>query len=149
MKKIFTIEDLKKAFEDGRLYEAGELELDTEGGKIGRTFDAWLKQTIVIESSKEEKIDKIKDILEEVGSTSTGELEAQTSPVINSMGEAHVLAERFHPNCVDIVSYVGSMDVGEDSIPYEDLTEDVIDEILELLRDHPDWTGDIGEERVL
>lgn len=36
-----STEDLKKAFEDGRLYEAGELELDTN---IRQTaFEVWLE----------------------------------------------------------------------------------------------------------
>jgi len=39
-KENFTIEDLKKAFTDGELYDANELEFDTEG--FDTAFDAWL-----------------------------------------------------------------------------------------------------------
>lgn len=38
---IFTIDDMKKAFEDGCLYDAGELELDTNG--MQTSFNAWIK----------------------------------------------------------------------------------------------------------
>jgi len=39
-KETFTIDDLKKAFTDGELYDACELEFDTEG--FDTAFEAWL-----------------------------------------------------------------------------------------------------------
>jgi len=39
-KQTFTLEDVKKAFIDGRLYEANELEFDTNG--FDSAFDAWV-----------------------------------------------------------------------------------------------------------
>ena len=35
---LFTIEDIKRAFEDGRNYEAGQLEIDLTGPTA---FDSW------------------------------------------------------------------------------------------------------------
>jgi hypothetical protein len=39
--KTYNIEDLRKAFDDGRLYDANELELNTKGEQTA--FDAWIK----------------------------------------------------------------------------------------------------------
>jgi hypothetical protein len=41
VKNVFTLNDVKKAFEDGRKYEAGELELDTNG--METAFNSWVK----------------------------------------------------------------------------------------------------------
>jgi hypothetical protein len=40
---IYTIDDLRQAFFDGRLFEAGELEIDCVGYLT--VFDAWFKKT--------------------------------------------------------------------------------------------------------
>jgi hypothetical protein len=39
--KQFTLADLKKAFEDGKKYGDGELELDTAGRETA--FEVWLE----------------------------------------------------------------------------------------------------------
>jgi len=90
--------------------------------------------------SKTEKILRIKEIIKEWGETTTAELEVGSSPCISSIGNGSancsILVEKFDKESVDIVSYVGSMETSEDTIPYEDLEEDVIDEILDLLEDY-------------
>jgi len=40
---IYTIDDLRRAFHDGRLFEAGELEIDTN--TYLTVFDAWFEKT--------------------------------------------------------------------------------------------------------
>lgn len=41
VENVYTKEDLERAFKDGRLYEAGELELNTAGEQTA--FDPWFR----------------------------------------------------------------------------------------------------------
>ena len=90
--------------------------------------------------SKTQKISRIKEIIAEWGSTSTAELEADHSPCISSSGtnkmNVSVLVERFNYEDVGIFTYNNETEVAEDDQPYEALSEDVIDEILDLLEDY-------------
>ena len=90
------------------------------------------------EKSKEEKITRIKEILKEWSpeGVSTMELEAQTSPCISQTGQTYQLVERFALDCVSVFTYVGSVETSEDELSYEELAEEVIDEILDLLEDY-------------
>ena len=47
-----------------------------------------------------------------------------------------VLVERFNYEDVGIFTYNNETEVAEDDQPYEALSEDVIDEILDLLEDY-------------
>lgn len=133
--KKFTEKDLEKAFKEGRLYEAGELELDTNGRETA--FEVWLEQAFP--NDKANKISNIKRILEKCfeGETSTMELEADHSPCISSTGtnrmNVSVLVERFGTNDVGVFTYNNETEIAEDDLTYEELEEDVIDDILELL----------------
>ncbi len=89
---------------------------------------------------KTEKILRIKEIVREWGATTTAELEADSSPCISSSGtnkmNVSTLVEGFNLNNVKIVTYNNETEIAEDNIPYENLTEDVIDDILYLLEDY-------------
>jgi transcription antitermination factor NusA-like protein len=89
---------------------------------------------------KTEKILRIKEIIREWGATTTAELEADSSPCISSSGtnkmNVSTLVEEFNLSDVKIVTYNNETEIAEDNIPYEDLTEDVIDDILYLLEDY-------------
>jgi len=122
--KKYTEQDLKTAFNDGRLLDE-------------KDFDAWLEKRFP--NDKANKIREIKRILEKCydGSTTTCDLEADSSPCISSTGtnkmNVSVLVERFGTNDVGIFTYNNETEIAEDDAPYEDLEEDVIDEILSLL----------------
>ena len=89
--------------------------------------------------TKEEQILEIKRILRDCceGSTTTCELEADHSPCISSTGtnrmNVSVLVERFGTNDVGVFTYNNETEIAEDDLTYEELEEDVIDDILELL----------------
>ena len=89
-------------------------------------------------TTKEEKITRIKEIIKEWSpeGVSTMELEAQTSPCISQIGQTCQLVEHFFLDYVSVFTYVGSRETSEDELTYEQLSEEVIDEILDLLEDY-------------
>ena len=89
--------------------------------------------------TKTQKISRIKEIIGEWGETTTAELLADHSPCISSVGNrvnTSVLVERFGLHDVGIFTYVGDVEESEDDLTYEELEEDVIDDILNLLEDY-------------
>ena len=90
--------------------------------------------------TKTQKISRIKEIIGEWGSTTTAELEADSSPCISSSGtnrmNVSTLVEGFYRNHVNIVTYNNETEIADDEISYEELSEDVIDDILGLLEDY-------------
>ena len=46
------------------------------------------------------------------------------------------MIEGFNEDDVDVVSYVNETEVSEDSIEYEDLSDDIIDEIHSIMEDY-------------
>jgi len=84
-------------------------------------------------TKKDRIIEKIQSIIKEWGSFSTGDVQADCSPCIASIGSNIVqLAERFNLDKVSAVTYEHDREIDEDEIPYEELTVDVLEEILEL-----------------
>lgn len=82
------------------------------------------KKTIVIEN--------IKKIIDEWGSFSVGEVEADCSPCVNNIGGLTALAERFGVD-VDVVVYDKDGNEHDSySLEYEELELDVLEEILTL-----------------
>lgn len=85
---------------------------------------------------KQELIEKIKSIINECGSFSIGEADADCSPCVNSMGNLVALAEYFNDENVGVEVYDSeshSSDFIESyNITYENLSVDVLKEILEL-----------------
>jgi hypothetical protein len=81
---------------------------------------------------KTEIIKRIQKIIVEFGGFTTADVEANGSPVIRSLGNTHLLAEQFWGHKVTAVLYVNDTETDEDYISYEDLSEDVLGEILML-----------------
>jgi hypothetical protein len=98
--------------------------------------------------NKEEKILYIKNIVKDFGTFTTADVEAESSPCINSMGkDAHQLLETFYEHKAEAISYIHDSEVGTDYLTYEDLREETIEEILILAQS---WEaislGSIGGE---
>ena len=87
--------------------------------------------------TKEEKITQIKDIIEKWGDTTSCELELESSPCINSIGtnksNVSILIEGFHLDHVSTITYQNEDELGYDDYEYEDLSDDVIDEIYDIM----------------
>ena len=86
---------------------------------------------------KNEKIIKqIKEIIAEFGSFGVGEVEADCSPCVGSLGNYVGLAEEFNLNGVEVNVYMpsgfSSDPEDEYGITYEELDKDVLEEILLL-----------------
>ena len=90
--------------------------------------------------TKTAKISRIKEIIGEWGETTTAELEANSSPCISSSGtdkmNVSTLVEDFNYHNVKVVTYNNETEIAEDYLTYEELEEDVIDDILNLLEDY-------------
>lgn len=89
-------------------------------------------------SDLEDKASRIMEIIEEWGETTTAELEADCSPCVSSVGSrpnVSALVEGFDYTTAKVVTYVDELDTGEYYVDYSDLSEDVLDDILELLED--------------
>jgi len=99
--------------------------------------------------TKDEQIIEIKRILRECceGSISTCDLQAESSPCISSTGtnktNVSVLAEVFGDD-VEISTYVGELEIATGNVDYEDLSEDVIDEIYNLFEQY-----EVGLDKTL
>ena len=83
------------------------------------------------------KLQNIKRIVNTYGSFTIADLEGDSSPLINSMGKDNFqLAERFYDTGVDAITYVHETEVSDDFIEYENLDDDVIDEINTLAENY-------------
>lgn len=85
-------------------------------------------------------IKRIKDILAVWGSTSCAERERDHSPCLNSIsnGKDNVseLVEQFYSDSVETVVYHGEIDIQYNNYSYEELPEEIIDEILEIVEEY-------------
>lgn len=79
-----------------------------------------------------QKISQIEIIVNDYGSFTPNEIGSQC-PVINAIGKHSVIVERINANDVDICEYVDGMEVNEATLSYEELSNDLIDEIYELV----------------
>ena len=82
--------------------------------------------------SKKSVIKRINKIIVKHGEFTTADVEAESSPVIQSFGKTHLFAEKFGEHKVTAVLYVADRETDEDYITYENLSLDVLEEI-ELL----------------
>lgn len=83
--------------------------------------------------TKYSKIEYIKKVISEWGSFTTAEVEADCSPAINVIGDHSLLVESFWHDTVTAYEYVHSTCVSETDIRYEDLDEEVINDICTLV----------------
>ena len=91
--------------------------------------------------NKQETIKTIRKIISNWGSPITdADKELISSPVINQMGKDHFsLAESFHLDYVGVTTYVHEIVTDETDMSYEDLSEDILEEILESLKTYDEY----------
>ena len=91
--------------------------------------------------SKQETIKTIRGIISNWGSPITdADMELISSPIINQVSKDHFsLAESFHLDYVGVTTYVHEIVTDETDIPYEDLSEDILDEIWVALVDYEEY----------
>jgi len=76
-------------------------------------------------------IKKIKTIINKVGELTSSQMELDSSPCLATMGkDSCQLVEGFGHHKVTAVIYVHETETGEDYIAYEDLSKDILEEIL-------------------
>ena len=81
---------------------------------------------------KKKLIEKIKIIISEIGSTSTGEMQSQSSQVYKDRATRHScsLVESYNAENITVVEYVHEQEVHEFYAPYEDLKTWQLKEVL-------------------
>jgi hypothetical protein len=147
--KILTVD--KENLTDAQLSKVNDLFAEIYGDEFKGITSERYTFTLMVEVIKQgqskddmpmelfNKIKRINTILDKCfnGSVTTAELEADSSPCISSKGtnkmNVSVLVERFSINNVGVVTYNNETEIGEDDMSYEELDEEIIDEILELL----------------
>ncbi len=91
-------------------------------------------------SDRERKIAIIKRIIEVWGETTVTELELDHSPCLNSIGNGIMnvseLVEEFMPNGVNTITYHDDMDLGYSNYSYDELPDEIIDEIYQIMLDY-------------
>jgi hypothetical protein len=106
-------------------------DLIDKGGSYGNTWN------VIDMSEREEKIEFIKKVLNTWGTTSTSELELESSPIYNNLtGKICTLVEEFTEDYVRVVTYDDDIDIDEEDVPYEKLSDDLIDEIYSLIEQY-------------
>lgn len=82
-------------------------------------------------------IKKIKAIIKEHGMFTTADVQAQSSPSVGALKGINQLCESFKHDTVEVVTYDRNDDeIDSESVHYEDLEKDVLEEILILAEDH-------------
>lgn len=88
--------------------------------------------------TKEQIIEEINTIISDYGSFSTGEVEADCSPCVNTMGAIVALAEEFDTDEAKIEVYntksCSSDAISSYRLPYIDMEIKTLNEILELAK---------------
>jgi hypothetical protein len=103
-------------------------------------FDLW--------NDRSEKIRYIKKVLDEWGATSCTELERDHSPSLNSLagGEISELVESFEVDGVETIVYQGEIEIEYNKYDYEELSDDIIDEIRDIMEDYE--TQQLKDEEI-
>lgn len=89
-------------------------------------------------------IETIKSIIEETGMLTTSDLELDASPVYKEGTSEIHLIERFNQNNVTVVVYGGYKlqdEIDEYEVPYNELNEDTLEDILKHLEDQKDFSN--------
>jgi hypothetical protein len=85
---------------------------------------------------KKETIKEIQELVEVLDQPSFSEMEVESSPCIYSLGNTVILVEGVSYDDVTAVTYTDDIEVDENDIPYEELSEDVLYEIHSLLENY-------------
>ncbi len=100
----------------------------------GETYGYKPDWNVIDISDRQNKIDRIMEILNMWGQTTTSELELESSPVYNNLtGRICSLVETFNPKYVSVVTYDDDIDINEFDVNYEDLSNELLDEIYEII----------------
>ena len=93
---------------------------------------------------KKKLIEKIKIIISEIGSTSTGEMQSQSSQVYKDRATHHScsLVESYNAENITVVEYVHEQEVHEFYAPYEDLKTWQLKEVLAELKQYAETLQD-------
>lgn len=84
-------------------------------------------------TTKQSKIEYIKNTIAKYGIFTTAEVEADYSPAISCYGDMSILIEEFHISQCVAFTYVHSTCTNETNMFYEDLDEEVINDICTLV----------------
>ena len=89
-------------------------------------------------TQREEDIKRIKDVIITWGATSCVERERDHSPSLNSLAGGRVceLVEQFYADGVETVVYQDEITLSYNNYSYEELPEEIIDEILEIVEEY-------------
>lgn len=138
--KQFTLNDLRNAFVAGEVFEANTIavEMCIIDELTEPDFGEWVKDTFDIDvdnlpPSKDEKIKQIKEIIERWGNVSGIDLQLDSSPCLSSLGNKNnvsVLVEEYYSDHVSAITYHDDVEVGWNDYDYDNLSNDIIDEIL-------------------
>lgn len=86
---------------------------------------------------KKKMIKRIKEVIAEWGSTSSGELGLESSPCVNSVGKITQLAEKYNLDDVVVIAYdKDGNELDETYVPYENLSKETITEIYDVITDY-------------
>lgn len=79
------------------------------------------------------------------GSISTNDMESESSPIYNQVSKDHYsLIERFYRDEVEVVTYVHQQEVDVFNVSYENIDEDLLEEIYNELEAY-----DVGMDKTL
>jgi hypothetical protein len=85
---------------------------------------------------REEKINQIKSIISEWGSVHSHKFNLDASPCLFALNNVFHLIECFNNDDVTVVSYHDDTKLSEADVPYEELSDDVLDEVFEIISDY-------------
>ena len=143
---LFPVTDYFKAQNDEEfaIHWSFLIDIETNEDLTGSNIDGIHMNTKAIQ------ISLIKAIIERWGETTATELELDRSPVIASMGN-HVnvseLVEDFNKDGVETITYQDENTLGYTYYEYEELSDDIILEILEIM-DYYDADMDKTQKRI-
>jgi len=93
-----------------------------------------------LSEDRSEKIRYIKNVLNDWGSTSCTELERDHSPSLSSIGNGDSniceLVEQFSVDGVETIVYDGEIELEYNNYKFEDLADDIIDEIRDIMEEY-------------
>ncbi len=133
---LYPITDYFKAQNDGELpiHRSFLIDIEKKINLTGTNIDG------IHMNTKASQISEIKKIIREWGSTSTSELELESSPCISSIGNdkqnVSQLVEMFYADHVEAITYQHDVEIGWDDIDYEDLSNEIINEIWHIMMDY-------------
>lgn len=87
--------------------------------------------------ARRQQIQEIRRIIEDWGPTSSSELELESSPCLNSMGNGKnnvsELIEYFNHDGVGTVVYQDQTELDENDYSYNELSDDILEEVYEIM----------------